>query len=100
MYFKAITGLTHNHFGPMFQYYPYPVIDSGLNVLHFSDVRPHERRLDRMRITRLNNGCDEAEALKQALVHPRVTLKGDKEFKFAPAQYPEYMQKEIKRCPA
>lgn len=51
--------------------YPYEVEDSGIEVLHFSDVRPYARRLDRMRKCLANQGNDVALAES----HPRVTLK-------------------------
>lgn len=68
--------------------YPYEVEDSGIEILHFSDVRPYARRLDRMRKCLANQGHDVALAES----HPRVTLKagGFKQdsFNLVPAEWP------------
>ena len=72
--------------------FPYEVEDSGLEVLHFSDVRTYERRLGRMRTCLANQG----NPLSIADYHPRVTLKngadniGEK-YEFVPAEYPAEM---------
>ena len=39
IYFSEITGKSHDHYGSEFGRYPYIVEDSGIEVLHFSDVR-------------------------------------------------------------
>ena len=71
--------------------YPYEVVDSGLEVLHFSDVRPYARRLERMKTCLKNQGNNVALAES----HPRVTLKpgGFKydTFNLVPAEYPAAM---------
>jgi len=90
VYFREITGDTHERFLKIDQY-PYAVEDSGIEVLHFSDVRPHARRLDRMVKCFLNQGGTLKEATEQAARHPRVTLKDGGDFTFVPAQYPPAM---------
>lgn len=88
VYFRAITGDYHEHYGQDFQFYPYGIDDSGIEVLHFSDVRGHERRYQRMARSLENQGCSPEEASEIAKVHPRVTLKDGDGFEFVPAKYP------------
>lgn len=82
-YFREITGDEHKHHGEAFHRYPYHVFDSGLKLLHFSDVRPYERRLDRM-IKCLEHQGYGFRAAELAKEHPRVTLQDGKGFKFVP----------------
>lgn len=86
VYFSAITGEEHEHHGSNVHWYPYEVVDSGIEILHFSDVRPVERRYDRMVKCLINQKQQNPE--KIARTHPRVTLKDGNGFKFIPAQYP------------
>lgn len=88
VYFRAITGSNHRHYGTDFNSYPYIVSDSGIEVLHYSDVRTSARRLDRMVKCLMNNGFDYEKARIKALSHPRVTLKDGDGFRFFPASYP------------
>jgi glycosyltransferase involved in cell wall biosynthesis len=89
VYFRAITGDSHEHYGQDFQFYPYGVDESGLEVLHFSDVRPRARRVDRMVKCFKNNGYSEEVARARTEAHPRVTLKDGDGLKFVPSQYPQ-----------
>lgn len=88
VYFRAITGNKHEHYGTEFHAYPYMVMDSGLEVLHYSDVRTPARRLDRMVKCLMNNGYDYERARLKALSHPRVTLKDGDGFRFEAAECP------------
>jgi glycosyltransferase involved in cell wall biosynthesis len=91
-YFSDITGdahILHEDHSAL----PYAVERSGIEVLHFSDVRPYERRVSRMVKCLLNNGWKEEAALERAKVHPRVTFKNEETFKFSESSYPEQMQK-------
>jgi glycosyltransferase involved in cell wall biosynthesis len=54
IYFSDITGDEHEHFGDNFKKYPYIVEESGIEVMHFSDIRPYGRRLERMKRCMLN----------------------------------------------
>jgi hypothetical protein len=83
VYFSAITGDEHVHHGKLMGNYPYPV-----EVLHFSDVRTRERRIDRMVKCGLSQGATADEARDIALKHPRVTLENGHGFTFTPAEYP------------
>lgn len=74
VYFREITAERHEQFGPYIENYPYEVADSGIKVLHFSDVRSYARRLGRMRICLENQGYSPEEAERRAVLHPRVTL--------------------------
>ena len=91
VYFAAITGDQHNHYGANMDAYPYEVEESGLEILHFSDVRPYARRLERMRTCLRNQG----NPVELAETHPRVTLKpgGFKydSFSLVPAEWPVEM---------
>lgn len=89
VYFSAITGNRHEHYGQNFNYYPYIVQDSGWEVLHFSDVRSPRRRFERMVSCLLNNAHSGERAKERALSHPRVTLKDGDGFSFIPANYPD-----------
>lgn len=90
-YFSEITGNEHKHYGTDFTKYPYSVEDSGIVVKHYSDVRPYERRLERMVRSMVNQGRDEASAKELGLVHPRVTLKPGSGFDFNPVAIPEFL---------
>lgn len=87
-YYSAITGDEHKFHGEAFEKYPYEVQDSGLKIMHFSDVRHYVRRLDRMVKCLINQGYSQEEANKLAPDHPRVTLKDGMGITFTPADYP------------
>ncbi len=88
VYFREITGSDYEHHGERMDLYPFEVESSGLEILHFSDVRPHARRLDRMRKCLANQG----HPVSMAETHPRVTLQAGQfksdSFNLAPAEYP------------
>lgn len=86
-YFKQITGRTHEFFGDEMDRYPYKVGDSGIKLLHYSDVRPYARRVDRMVKCLINQGHSEEAARILARHHPRVTFETKDAFEFAPAEY-------------
>lgn len=91
-YFSKITGNQHEFYGQDISRYPYEIKDSGIKILHFSDVRSRERRLDRMVKCLHNQGHAEDRILEIAQNHPRVTLKDGAGFKFEPAEYPEMLR--------
>lgn len=82
-YFSEITGSEHRYHGQNFSAYPYPVSESGISIAHFSDVRPLERRIDRMIKTLINQGYKYEVAKGIAEAHPRVTLKDGAGFAFS-----------------
>lgn len=88
VYFRDITGNAHEHHGPDFNRYPYEVDSSGIEVLHFSDVRPYERRLGRMKTCLENQGMPKSQIHDKAVNHPRVTLKDGQGFRFEPSEWP------------
>ena len=88
-YFEAITGDEHKHHGEEFHRYPYEVKDAGLRIMHFSDVRPHARRLQRMKACMVNQDKEPSLIDELAENNPRVTLQSGYGFKFTPAEYPE-----------
>lgn len=89
VYFSEITGDSHDHYGEIFSAYPYEVVDSRALVYHFSDVRPHSRRLERMKKCLINQGHPPENVDNIAENHPRVTLKSSNGLEFAPAVYPD-----------
>ncbi len=88
VYFSAITGDQHA-FYDNFESYPYTIVKSGIDVLHFSDVRLYERRHSRMMTCLLNNDWPADKAKAKAATHPRVTLKDGDGYKFTPSRYPD-----------
>ena len=88
VYFSSITGDKHEHFGNDFHLYPYEVADSGLIIHHFSDVRPYNRRLGRMKTCLMNQGWEISKICEMAENHPRVTLQDGNGFKFVKCEDP------------
>ena len=86
-YFSEITGYVHE-FHNDFSKYPYEVKDSGLKIMHFSDVRTYERRLDRMKKCLANQNYPPETIEDLAKSHPRVTFKDCAWMTFEPAEYP------------
>lgn len=97
MYFSAMTEKEHELYDD-FNKYPYEVFDSGIELFHYSDVRPYPRRLNRM-ITCLKNQNPNADTNFEyaAKNHPRVSLQENSvfgNFKLWPAaDYPEVFTK-------
>lgn len=91
VYFREVTGDSYENHAPYFDRFPYEVEDSGIEVLHFSDVRPKERRIERMVRCTLNQGFKPIKAAERAANHPRVTFQNGGGFKFTPAEYPAEM---------
>lgn len=96
VYFSEITGDAHAFYGDRFEMYPYPVEDSGLVVHHFSDVRPYQRRLERMKTCLRHQGHSDAAIEQIAPSHARVSLVDGGGFTFKPAEYPEGMREYVK----
>jgi hypothetical protein len=108
-YFSKITGNSHElplsnvntgGFGANkweMDGYPYKVLDSSIRIDHYSDVRPLERRIDRMYKCLLNQGYSEDEARKISREHPRVTLKDGCGVKFVLENCP--MSVYAAKCP-
>ena len=93
VYFSEITGGEHEFHGSAFSRYPYDVKDSGLRILHFSDVRARSRRISRMISCLVNQGAGLDLAAEIAASHPRVTLSDGQDhfgtkYKMDPATYP------------
>lgn len=88
VYFRTITGNEHSFFKEKFSEYPYQIEDSGIRMLHFSDVRKKERRISRMLSCLAHQGYSGEDLELVAQEHPRVTFKDNGYFKFKPAQYP------------
>lgn len=87
-YFSDITGRSYKHFGTEFHKYPFAVKDSGIKLAHFCELKPYERRLEKMKLclkTQVPNATDDVIE-EAAIQHPRVTLEESSkrfgEFKF------------------
>lgn len=96
VYFKHITGSDYQHHGQQMDRYPYSVEDSGLHIMHFSDVRTFNRRIGRMVTSLINQGHSHESAQRIAAEHPRVTLKEEHGFKFVPAEYPAQFKEAVR----
>ncbi len=104
-YFSKITGALHKvHLKDSLtskvkefdlDAYPYEIKDSGIKISHFSDVRPIERRIDRMVKCLINQGATPERARQIAEVHPRVTFEEAFGFKFEPVPTPSHIQGEV-----
>lgn len=90
VYFSAITGDDHALYADHSRY-PYDVVKSGLDVLHFSDVRPLARRIERMNVCLENQNKPTEKIADIAANHPRVTLAEGAGYTLTPAEYPAEM---------
>lgn len=90
-YFSEITGTDHDHYGQDFSLYPYAVHHTGIEILHYSDVRPYARRIDRMEKCLINQGNSPKKAKEIAPKHPRVSFKDGMGFKFTPIETPVFL---------
>ena len=83
-YHSDITGKSLKHFGTDFSKYPFIVRDSGIEVDHYCEAKPYQRRLEKMKRCLKTQGIPE-ELAEQ---HPRVTLEDSTrafgEFGFGP----------------
>ncbi len=91
-YFSEITGDEHSHYGAQFDRYPYTITKSQVIIAHYSDVRPYERRLDRMMKSLRNQGWPTEGIKQRAEAHPRVSLKDGCGFKFTTVPTPEWLK--------
>ena len=80
-YHSDITGTSHKHFGEEFSKYPYEIADSGINVEHYCECKPYERRLEKMRrcLETLAPDVPAEKIEEMAVQHPRVTLEPSSE---------------------
>lgn len=76
-YHSAITGKSYRHFGTNFSRYPFEVLDSGINVNHYCELKPYKRRLEKMKLCLKTQAPDATEAWinEVSIQHPRVTLE-------------------------
>lgn len=76
-YHSDITGNAYKHYGSEFSKYPYSVMDSGIKVNHYCELKGYKRRLEKMKLsikTQSPNLTD-ARIEELAVQHPRVTLE-------------------------
>lgn len=78
-YHSDITGKSYRFYGFDFNKYPFAVGDSGIKANHYCEVKPYERRLEKMiRCLRTQNPEMDSQQLQElAECHPRVSLKPD-----------------------
>lgn len=82
---------------------PYELYDSGLIVFHYSDIRPYERRLQRMKTCLEHQGREPEEVELLAPNHPRVNLKSNYAFTLNPVGIDRFWlskikEKELSQC--
>jgi len=93
-YHKALTGNAYLHYGEEFTRYPYRVMDSGINVNHYCELKPYGYRREKMVkcLTTLFPESQEMALNDMAIHHPRVTLENTSkmfgEFKFEKTNNP------------
>lgn len=90
MYFKNITGNQYKAYAD-WRRCPFDIVESGIELAHYSDVRPYARRSGRMITCLENQGHTPEGAREFAQQHPRVTLKSGGpfgRFSFSPAGPP------------
>lgn len=80
-YFRDITGNKYIHYGTTFEAYPYRVLDSGIKVNHYCELKDFSRRYDKMKkcLKTIYPGIEEKALTELALAHPRVTLEQSSE---------------------
>ena len=81
LYFNEITGNAYNYIRDM-DNYPYHVADSRLNIQHYCECKPLERRQEKMaNILHWGYGFKNKEDVaSMVVIHPRVTLKAERDF--------------------
>ena len=92
VYYSEVTAGDHTLYMDTADY-PYEVVESGIEVCHYGDVRDYDRRFRRMKTCLVNQGRTPEDADKVALEHPRVTLRSGLDpignrIELVPAQYP------------
>lgn len=95
MYFRAITGDSHDFYDTSFDAYPYSVHDSGVVVAHFADVRPLIRRIEKMRNILITLGNSKEQAEINAAKHPRVCFKDGYGISWEKKEWPEAYTKAL-----
>jgi glycosyltransferase involved in cell wall biosynthesis len=100
-YHSQITGKTYRHHGDDFKKYPFEVVDSGLKVNHYCELKSYRRRLEKMKlcIKTQSPGFSDDLIAELAQNHPRVTLEpsgsrfGVFEFQKTGQQVPEIIER-------
>jgi hypothetical protein len=93
-YHKDITGKAYRHHGQEFTEYPFEVVDSGITVNHYCELKSYSRRLEKMKrcLKTQHPGFDDKRIEELAMRHPRVTLENAGEtfghFEFGPSKSP------------
>lgn len=76
-YHSDITGTSYKHYGPEFSKYPFQIMDSGVKVNHYCELKDYHRRFEKMKIClkTLYPTFPEERITELATQHPRVTLE-------------------------
>lgn len=101
MYFADITGKQYRHYGTDFDEYPYEIVDSGIHVNHYCELKTYARRFEKMKrvLRTLYPNYTDAAIEELASNHPRVTLSasgnrfGKFEFERTTDEIPQVFEK-------
>jgi len=76
LYFRDITGNQHVAH-QLVEHLPYEIEDTPIEICHYCDTKPYERRYDRMlKVLKISYpGLEEKQYVELASSHPRVSLK-------------------------
>jgi len=100
-YHSDITGNAYKHYGEDFSLYPFAVLNSGISINHYCELKSYRRRLEKMKLCLKTQSPASVEKAidEMAAQHPRVTLDssvkrfGDFEFSKTEAVIPEVILK-------
>lgn len=93
-YHSEISGKSYRHHGIDFKKYPFSIRDSGIQVLHFCELKEYSRRLEKMKRCLRTQYPEVSEEWieEKAAHHPRVTLEASSrhfgEFEFTKIETP------------
>lgn len=93
-YHSDITGKSYKHYGSEFSKYPFLVMNSGIKINHYCELKDYKRRLEKMKLClkTLYPTLSSEKIEEMAIAHPRVTLKSSSlqfgNFEFSDSQEP------------
>lgn len=91
-YHREITGTSFKHYGTDFKKYPFAVATSGIELNHYCESKPYERRLEKMKLClkTIYPSVGKERLDELAKQHPRVSLEQSSQqfgqFKFEPSK--------------
>jgi glycosyltransferase involved in cell wall biosynthesis len=93
-YHGGITGKAYRHHGQDFTEYPFNVVNSGIMVDHYCELKSYERRFEKMKrcLKTQHPYLEDARIEELAKRHPRVSLETQGKtfghFEFGPSSLP------------